>query len=245
MKQGQARALALFAIVGQWVFTLVWLVAPLWQDHYRPIDQAVSEMGGGTANLPWLVNGGMLVWGVSILACAAALSAVLPRDRWRPAILATLALAGVAIIVAAIAHVDCSATVSRACFESWNAGHNSWHDAVHDWAARVFGVLLALSALSVAATLRKRRPALAAVPAIGGALGLAWTVLGLTWTPKFDAHAHYGIYQRFWILQATGWIVLLAAAVLLQLEEGRARQPGWASAAPRTWSAGRPTQPSA
>jgi hypothetical protein len=33
MKQGTARAFALGAVVGQWLFTVDWLVAPLWQDR--------------------------------------------------------------------------------------------------------------------------------------------------------------------------------------------------------------------
>src|SRR4051794_19555851 len=49
MKQGSVRAFAFTAIVGSWLFTVTWLVAPLWQDHYHPLDQAVSEMGGQTA----------------------------------------------------------------------------------------------------------------------------------------------------------------------------------------------------
>jgi Protein of unknown function (DUF998) len=203
-------------------------------------------MGGLTANLPWLMNAGLLVWGLSILACAAALWGVLPGGRWRPLIVGSLALAAVAMVLAAFARVDCSATVNRACYDQWVAGDASWHEYVHDWAAVAFGALLAVSSLAVAGFLRDaRRPALALVPAIGGALGLAWTVLGVALNPRFDPHAHYGVYQRFWILTASGWIVLLAAAVLSQADERRVRQPGWTSAAPPRWSAGRPTRPSA
>jgi Protein of unknown function (DUF998) len=247
MKQGTARGLALAAIVGTWSFNVAWLVAPLWQDHYRVADQMVSEMGGETAHAPWIVNGGMLVWGISILCAAAAVGLVMPPNRWRTPIVATVALAGVVMGVMAFARVDCSASVSHACYERWAAHNASWHDTVHDWSARAFGILLALSSLAVGGFLRRRRPLLALVPAIGGAVGLAWTVVGIAGTPRFDPHAHWGLYQRFWILQASGWIVLLGLAVLMRLEEARkrTRPPGWTSAAPPTWSAARPTQPSA
>src|SRR5437763_1152347 len=94
MKQGQARARALAALVGSWLFTIDWLVAPLWQDHYRVLDQFVSEMGGDAANHPWILNAGLLLWGIAILCAAGALRAVLPRDRWRAPILITLTVAG-------------------------------------------------------------------------------------------------------------------------------------------------------
>jgi hypothetical protein len=246
MKQGTARALALAAIVGQWLFTVDWLVAPLWQDHYRPIDQAVSEMGGLTANLPWLMNAGFLVWGVSILAGAAALRRVLPGSRWRPLIVGSLALAAGAMMLVAFTRVDCSATVNRACYDAWVAGNASWHSYVHDWAAFAFGVFMAGSALAVAGFLYSvREPVIASVPAIGGAVGMAWQLMGVFGDPRFAPHGHYGLYQRITILAASGWIVLLAAAVLSQLEERRVRQPEWTSAAPPRWSAGRPTRPSA
>jgi hypothetical membrane protein len=220
-------------------------VAPLWQDHYRPIDQFVSEMGGKTANHPWLVNGGLLAWGVSMLACAAALWMVMPRERWRPWIAAALGVAGAGIVVAALVPVDCSTAVNRACFDRWMAGEASWHHTVHAWAAVVTSVALAVSSLAVAGFLSRRRPVLALVPGIGGALALAWTVLGLVTEPHFDAHAGYGVYQRVSLLLAAGWIVLLGGAVLIRLEERRRPSSASPSAAPPTWSAARPTQPSA
>ena len=72
-------------------------------------------------------------------------------------------------------------------------------------------------------------------------------VTELTANPKFDPHMHYGIYQRIGLLLGAVWVQLLAAAVLIRLEERRRRasSPAWASAAPPTWSAARPTQPSA
>ena len=244
MKQGHARALAIAAVVGSWLFTLDWLVAPLWQDNYRWLDQGVSEMGGPNANLPWLVNAGIAVMGVALLACGAAVW-IAQRRHWRPLISLPLAVAGVAGLVAAFATVDCWSSVDRACFDRWVAGSASWHDTAHEWAYLVGGGALGLSSLAVAAFLSRRRALLAVAPAIGGLLGIAWVVLGLTLPPKFDPGMHYGLYQRIGLLVSTGWVQLLAAAVLMRLEERRAASPAWPSAAPPKWSAGRPTRPSA
>jgi hypothetical protein len=203
-------------------------------------------MGGNTANVPWFMNAGLLVWGLSILACAAALRNVLPGNRWRPLIVGSLALAAGAMVVAALAPMDCSTTVNHACFNRSVNGQASWHEVVHAWAAVAFGSLLAVSSLAVAGFLYSvGRRGLAVLPAVGGTLGIAWTVMGLLNNPRFEPHGHYGVYQRIGLLEASGWIVLLGAAVLWRLDERRARQPGWASAAPPRWSAGRPTRPSA
>src|SRR5436190_12954346 len=246
MKEGYVRGLAITAIVGSWLFTVDWLVAPLWQDHYSVIDQAVSEMGGNTANLPWLLNAGIVAMGVALLACAAAVWMVLPRNGWRPLISAPLAVAGVAGVVSAFATMDCSTTVNRACFDRAVAGTASWHEYAHSWAYVVGGVALTISSLAVAGALRRRRPLLAIAPAVGGGLGIALWVTEFTADPKFDPHMHYGIYQRIGLLVSAGWVQLLAAAVLIRLEEKRrASSPAWASAAPPTWSAARPTRPSA
>jgi len=246
MKQGQARALALAALVGSWLFTIDWLVAPLWQDHYRVLDEFVSEMGGATANHPWIMNAGLLLWGVAILCAAGALYAVLPRDRWRAPIIVTLTAAGLTMAFAAFATMDCFTSVNHACYERWLHGRDSWHEAAHTWAAFAFGICIALSALAVAGFLRSRgRGRLALIPAVGGMLGLAWMILGQFSTPHFEPHGHFGLYQRIEILAATGWTQWLAGGVLIWLDEGRARRRGRPSTAPPTWSAARPTRPSA
>jgi Protein of unknown function (DUF998) len=247
MRQGRLRALALTAVIGSWLFTVVWLVAPLWQDHYHPLDQAVSEMGGGTANLPGVMNAAFVLWAVAIAAGAASLHASMPASRWRAVAVASLALAAAAMLVIAFAHVDCSAIASRACYDRFKAGDLSWQNYTHDWASVAFGALLAVSSLAIAGFLMKRGSWLALLPLVGGVLGIASTVRGLVVHPGFDPHSHYGTYQRIGLLVSAGWIELLGAAVLVQLEESkrRASSPAWPSAAPQTWSAGRPTQPSA
>jgi hypothetical protein len=150
------------------------------------------------------------------------------------------------MVVAALAPMDCSTTVNHACFNRSVNGQASWHEYVHGWAAVVFGSLLAVSSLAVAGFLYSvGRRGFAVLPAIGGTLGIAWTLMGLLNHPRFQPHGHYGVSQRIGILEVSGWIVLLGAAVLFRLDERRARQPGWTSAAPPRWSAGRPTRPTA
>jgi hypothetical protein len=248
MRDGQVRALAIAALVGSWLFTVDWLVAPLWQHHYSVLDQAVSEMGGGTAHLPWLLNAGIVAMGVALLACAGALWIGLPRDRWRAPIAAPiaapLAVAGVAGFVSAFATVDCSTTVDRACFERAVSGAASWHQQAHSWAYLVGAVALPLSSLAVAGSMRRWWPRLALVPATGGVLGLALVARDLTTDPKFAPHLHYGLYQRIGLLVAAGWVQALAAGLLMRLEERR-RARAWASGAPPRWSAARPTRPAA
>jgi hypothetical protein len=245
MKQGRVRAIALTAIVGPWLFTLTWLVAPLWQDHYRPLDQAVSELGGRTANLPGIMTAGFAAWAVGIAACALALRLSMPPGRWRTATVACLALAAGSVVVIAAAPLDCSPLVSRACYDRFKAADLSWQNYTHDWAAVVFQVFLPLSAIAVAGFLRPHRPLLALVPLTGGVLGLAGLVNRLATDYGFDPHSRYGIYQRIGLLVSAGWIELLGAAVLMRLEEKRPASPESASAAPPRWSAGRPRRPSA
>ena len=244
MKQGGTRALALTAIVGTWLFTVTWLVAPLWQDHYRPLDRPVSDMGALTAHLPGVLNAACIVWGVAIAACAAAVHRALRPGPWRSAAVASLALAAVSMVVIGLARLDCSDIASRACFESWRAGRLSWHHEAHLWASTGCQLGLSLSSLAVAGFLRSRRSLVALVPLAGGLLGLLAVVSPFFSEPRFDPHAHYGLYQRLGLLTSAGWIVLLAAAVLMRLDRRRAASP-WPSAAPPRWSAAHPTRPSA
>ena len=244
MNEGGIRALALTAIVGTWLFTVTWVVAPLWQDHYRPLDQAVSEMGGRTASLPGIMNGAFLVWALAIVACALALRSSMPAGAARTAAVASLVLAAALMVVIALARIDCSSIVSRACYDRFKSGDLSWQTYVHDWASLLFGAALAFSALAVAGFWWRRRRVYAVLPLAGGLLGIESTVRALIVQPGFDAHSHYGTYQRIGLLVSAGWIVLLAAAVLMRLEERRPAS-SWPSAAPPRWSAGRPTRPSA
>ena len=245
MKEGGTRALALTAILGTWLFTVTWLVAPLWQDHYRPLVQAVSEMGGHTANLPGILNAAFLAWAVAIAACAVAVRRSMPAGVWRTGAVASLALAAACMVVIALARIDCSAIVSRACYVRFRAGDLSWQTYAHDWASWAFGAALAVSALAVAGFWWRRRRLFALLPLAGGLLGLESTIRALVVNPGFDAHSHYGTYQRIGLLVSAGWIVLLAAAVLMRLEERRAPSSARPSAAPPRWSAGHPTRPSA
>jgi hypothetical protein len=243
MKQGRIRGLALTAIVAPWLFTVTWLVAPLWQDHYRPIDQAVSELGAQTAGSAGVMNAAFVVWAAGILAGAAALHFVMPAGRWRAAAVSTLALAALTVIVIAFARLDCSATVSRACYDRLHQDDLSWQHYAHLWASTAFQVLFGLSALAIAGFLL--RPLLAIGPALGGLIGLYYAVLSLVGDASFHPHAHYGLYQRVGLLLAAGWIELLGAAVLMRLDERRPASRPRPSAAPQRWSAGRPTRPSA
>jgi hypothetical protein len=169
----------------------------------------------------------------------------MPPGRWRAGAVASLGLAALAMVVIGLARLDCSDVASRACFTSWRAGRLSWHHDAHLWASVACQVGFSLSALAVAGFLRPRRPLLALIPAVGGALGLVNLVSVLATEPHFDPHAHYGIYQRIGLLISAGWIELLAAAVLMGLEERKRPSSASPSAAPPTWSAGHPTRPSA
>lgn len=244
MNEVGTRALAFTAIVGSWLFTVTWLVAPLWQEHYRPLDRPVSDMGALTAHLPGILNGACLVWALAIAACAVMLRRAMPPSRWRTTAVAGLALAAAGMAVIAFARLDCSDVSSRACFDAWRAGRLSWHHEAHLWASSACQLGLALSSLAVAGALRARRPLLALAPLAGGLWGLLVVVSPFFSEPRFEPQAHYGLYQRVGLLVSAGWIELLAAAVLMQLDRRRAASPS-ASAAPPRWSAGRRTRPSA
>src|SRR4051812_46468787 len=70
---GTARKLAWAALAGQVVFIASWVVAGALEPGYSHLDQGVSELGARTASHAWIINAGLVVFGLTFVALGVAL----------------------------------------------------------------------------------------------------------------------------------------------------------------------------
>src|SRR3954447_22774765 len=68
------------ALTGQAVFIASWVVAGALEPGYSHAEQAVSELGAKDAAHAWIVNAGLVVYGLSFVALGLVLARVL-RSR--------------------------------------------------------------------------------------------------------------------------------------------------------------------
>src|SRR6476619_1131466 len=107
MSRRSIRSLAVAALAAQVVFIAAWIVAGALQPHYSHARAGISELGAAGAAHPWIVNGAIVVLGLSFIALAIALRPVLPRRRASTLAVALFAAAGVAIAAAGPLNLDC------------------------------------------------------------------------------------------------------------------------------------------
>src|SRR5215212_638739 len=145
MSSSTKRKLAWFAIAGQVVFVVAWIVAGALEDGYSQVDQGVSELGADGAANPLLANAALVVLGAAIAAVGLALR------RMR---LATVLFvcAGGAFVVAGVVPLDCGLS-HDSCERMWHAGELTWRTDVHLWAAFAAEVSLALTPFALARAL--------------------------------------------------------------------------------------------
>src|SRR5439155_14821614 len=120
-----ARALVWLAFACQGVFMASWIVAGALEPHYSHVNEFVSELAGSNAAHPWIETIGIVSLGLSMIALAAALPAVLERRRALPVFL--FAAAGLTAVLAAVFPVDCMASVDHHCKALQDAGSLSGH----------------------------------------------------------------------------------------------------------------------
>jgi hypothetical protein len=203
-----ARALVWAAFLAQALFFASWIVAGALEPHYSHVNSYISELAARDAAHPWIETTGIALLGVSLLCLAAALPAALPRRRGLAA--ASFALAGVAVIFAAVFPLDCATTVSHQCQALQDAGELSWQHYAHLWLGLANTVFLVLTPFALARALWPGTTA--AVLLASGTVGLG---IGVASTFGHDASgAADGLIQRAGLAVVLVWVLLVGAWVL-------------------------------
>jgi hypothetical membrane protein len=106
------RLLALGGVIGPLMFVVAFTIAGFLRPGYSPLHQAVSDLGVGS--LAWLLNVPVIVMGVLLIACSAAILRTLGPalgDPWRWVCSGLLALPGLGFAWAGI-FTEAPATVT-------------------------------------------------------------------------------------------------------------------------------------
>jgi hypothetical protein len=215
VQAGVARTLAWAALAGQVVFIASWIVGGALEPGYSHVDQGVSELGARMASHPLIINAGLVIFGLTFVALAVALLAVLPARLAA----ALFVAAGVAVILSGLIRLDCGLSDPH-CEALWRAGKLSWHEGGHLWAGFVSRLLLALTPFALA---RALYPGPVAPLALGAGLnGIAIGVLAFFLYG--DDSAGDGLVQRFEFAVLHLWVLIVAVGILYALR--RPQAPG-------------------
>jgi hypothetical membrane protein len=105
------RLLALGGIIGPLIFVMACTIAGILRPGYSPLHQAISDLGVGP--LAWLLNVPLIVMGLLLIACSAAILRTLgpAGDPWRWVCFGLLALPGLGFAWAGI-FTEAPATVT-------------------------------------------------------------------------------------------------------------------------------------
>jgi hypothetical protein len=208
MSRSTVRGLTWAALAGQLAFIASWIVAGALQPGYSHLRNAVSDLGAKHAAHPWIVNGGLVVFGISIVALGIALLPVLPR---RPAaVVATLLFvgAGIALGLGGVFRLDCSFAV-QSCEDAWRAGRLSGQTDAHLWVAIVGPRLLLLTPYAIARALWPSPVAAASLAS--GNFGVAFSVAAFF----LEGHdATVGLVQRVGLGVIHLWVLIVAVGIL-------------------------------
>jgi hypothetical membrane protein len=203
------RALAWLAIAAQVAFVAAWIVACALDPGYSHLREGVSALGGQHAAHPWIVNGALVILGLSLVVLGVAVRSVLPR---RPATLVALGLfaaAGVVVVLTGAFRVDCSMVAGSRCQHLFDAGALSSHHDAHLWLSLAGEVLVALTPFALA---RALWPSPAAVGALG--LGVFGVVAGVAVGALGQGSGDVGLGERIELLMLHLWVVVVAVGVL-------------------------------
>jgi hypothetical membrane protein len=223
--RGRVRALACLAIAAQVVFVAGWIIAGALEPGYSPVVSYVSELGRRGAAHPWIFDVSVVVWGVGFIALAFALAPALRTRRWARVAPGLFVLAGVCAILDAPLRLDCAATISHVCRARETAGSLSWREYGHIWASFGIELSLLLTPFALASSLWPGR--LARLVFLGAVLVAIALVLLAALGGWIGAHSpygwHAGLWQRIWLMVVHGWVLICAAALILEA------RPGWPS----------------
>jgi hypothetical protein len=202
------RALAWVALAGQAIFIAAWIVAGALEPGYSHLAEGVSALGAKDAAHPWIVNGAIVILGLSTAALGLAALRVLPRRRAALVAALLFALAGAAIVLEGAFRIDCS-FASQRCEDLWRAGLLSTDTDVHLWAGLVGQLLFALTPFALARALWPSPVAAASL--VAGAVGLA---LGLAVFFLAGSDSAGGLAQRVGLTVFHLWVLIVAVGVL-------------------------------
>jgi uncharacterized protein DUF998 len=196
------------AFAAQALFFASWLVAGALEPYYSHVEQGVSELAGRQAAHPWIVTVGIAAAGLSLIALAAALPAMLERRRALP--VALFAGAGLAMVLAAVFPVDCSLSLDEHCKALSDAGSLSWQHYAHLWLGLVETVLLCLTPFALARALWPGTAAAALLPFGAAGLAIAAASFGGYEVPGSAG----GLIQRAGLLVLLVWILIVGGRIL-------------------------------
>jgi hypothetical membrane protein len=216
---GGRIVLGWLAVTGPLFFTITWIVAGILQDGYSLRQDFISELAALDARHPWIMIIGFLWLGAGTVALGIGLAGALEGRLARIGSI-LVALAGVGIIVAGLARVDCRSRLA-ACAARIEAGDVSWHSEAHElvslvvFLALVAAPLVLARAISGDALWRDLR----AYSITTGVVGLVLLVL-----LSSVAGSWSGLVQRVFLTVLLLWIAILGAR-LIRLSHVRSREP--------------------
>jgi hypothetical protein len=210
------RGLAWFAIAGQLVFVVAWIVAGANDPGYSHLDDGVSLLGARDAEHAWIVNTAFVVLGLSIAALAPALLMVLPRRRASQVAAALFVVSGAAVAAVGLLPIDCDLATTR-CEDLYEAGRLRWQTDAHLWTGVVFDAAFVATTFALA---RALWPGPAAAGSLGaGLFGIAAAAAAFALIDG-DGGGD-GLMQRIGLLTVHAWVVIVAAGLLHRTAAGR------------------------
>jgi hypothetical protein len=216
------RALIYFVVAAQVVFVVGWIVAGALERGYSPVRSFVSELGRRGAAHPWIFDVSVVVWGVGFIALGVAVAVALRTRRWAWVAPALFVFAGVCAILDAPLRLDCAATISHVCRARETASSLSWREYGHVWASFGIELSLLLTPFALARSLWPGRAGQARAVVVAMALVLLAGLGG--WVGAHSPYGwHAGLWQRLWLMVVHGWVLICAAALIVETS------PGWPS----------------
>jgi hypothetical membrane protein len=213
----QVRVLAWTAIAAQAVFVLGWLLGWALEGGYSPVRDYISELGRDGARAPWTFEVSVVIWSAGFAALAVALAPALRGRPWSRLAPALFGIAGVLAILLVAFRLDCATTMSHTCKAMSNAGTLSWHNYAHDWTGVALEAGLWLTPFALARAAWPSR--LARLLLLGGAaMGV---VIGVVWATGVGEGPVAGLVQRLQLSVVHGWVIVWAAALIMEAS------PGW------------------
>jgi hypothetical membrane protein len=208
------------ALIGPIAFTVAWIVAEALQEGYSPRRDYISELAALDARHAWLMITGFLLLGIGTVALGIGLAGALKGRLARIGSI-LVAFAGVGIIVAGLARVDCRSRLD-ACAARIDAGDVSWHSATHELVSLVLFLALVAAPLVLARAFSGDEPwrDLHAYSITTGVVGLVLLVLLFSGV----AGSWTGVVQRVFVTVLLLWIAILGAR-LIRLARVRPREP--------------------
>jgi hypothetical membrane protein len=211
------RRLSAASIAGQLCCLAIIVAAGILEPGYSPIRDAVSMLGARDAAHPWTFDVAVTIWGLSLLAAAAALTLDAPggrRGRLGPALIAVTGLAQ--ILDGFPFPAQCRTTIDAGCRARELAGELPWQHYAHGWTYFLGAVALTASVFAMAWRFRgDRRWGRSDLLALGGGLiGLAIFSVLFFATSDTAGGGHYGLVQRITLAAAGIWVGALTVGLL-------------------------------